>query len=74
MTDGGFVQNAIGLRTGSAHSWTFRAVQNAKLNTALIGRERHGAAQSVDLFDQMPFADATNGWVAAHLPQGFDVV
>jgi hypothetical protein len=28
---------------------------------------RHRAAEGVDFLDQMAFADATNGWVAAHL-------
>ena len=44
------------------------------MNARLIGRQGHGATQGIDLFDQMAFADAANRGVAAHLPQGLDVV
>ena len=41
---------------------------------ASIGRARHGAAERVDLLDQMTLADAADRGVAAHLPQRLDVV
>ena len=73
-TNRSFVQNAVRLRTGRTHSGAFGAVQNTELNAPLIGRQSHGATQSIHLFDQMAFADAANRRVAAHLTQGFNVV
>jgi hypothetical protein len=35
---------------------------------------RHEHAQGIDLADQMILAAAADGRVAAHLPQGFQVV
>ena len=40
----------------------------------LVGRERHRAAERVDLLDQMPLADAADRGIAAHLPQRLDVM
>ena len=36
--------------------------------------ERHGAAERIDLLDQVPLADAADGRIAAHLPERLDVV
>ena len=74
MADGGFVQNPVGLGAGGAHRGSFGAVQNAKLNACCICGQGHDAAQRIDLFHQMPFADPADGRVATHLPQGLDVV
>ena len=70
----GFVQHAIGLRTRGAHRRALAGVEHAKLNAAAIGRGRHGAAERIDFFDQMAFADAADGRIARHLAQRFDVV
>ena len=73
-SNGGLVQNAVRLRTGCAHGWPFRAVQNTKLDTALVCCQGHCASQRVNLFHQVAFADTANRRVATHLAQGFNVV
>ena len=65
--DRGLVQNAIRLGAGGPHRRAFGAVQNAELDAALVGGQRHRAAHRIDLLDQMAFADAADGRVAAHL-------
>ena len=40
----------------------------------LVDRDRHRAAERVDLLDEMPLADAADRRVARHLAQRFDVV
>jgi hypothetical protein len=55
-------------------SGAFRTVQNTKLNATFIRGQGHGTPQGVNFFDQVAFADTTNGRVAAHLTQGLDVV
>ena len=70
----GLVQNAVGLGTGGAHGRAFGAVEDAELDAAFVGGQRHGAAHRVHLFDQMALANAANAGVAAHLPQRFNVV
>ena len=41
---------------------------------ACVRGPRHGAAERVDLLDQVALADAADGRVAAHLPERLDVV
>ena len=41
---------------------------------AAIGRARHGAAERVDLLDQVALADAADGRVAAHLAERLDAL
>ena len=72
--DGRLVQNAVGLRTGGAHGRALAGIENAKLDTCLIGGQRHRTAHRVHLFDQVALADAADRWVAAHLPQRLNVV
>ena len=74
LANRGFVKNAVGLRAGGAHRRALGAVEDAKLDAALIGGQGHGATQGVDFLDQMAFANPANRGVATHLPQGFDVV
>ena len=69
-----FVQNAICLGAGSTDSVSFTRIERAKLNAALIGGECHCTAQSVHLAHEMSLADTANRRIAAHLPEGFDVV
>ena len=68
------VEHAVGLRTGGAHCRPLARIQYTKLDSCLIGRLRHGAAEGVNFLDQMPFADSAYGRVARHLAQGFDAV
>ena len=72
--DRGLVENAVGLRTGGTHRRAFAGVEYAELDASTVGGAGHGAAQCIDLFDQMALADATNGRVATHLAEGFDVM
>ena len=68
------VQNAVGLGTRGTHRRAFGAIQDTKLNTALVGSNRHCTAQRIHLFDEVALADAANAGVAAHLAQRFNVV
>jgi hypothetical protein len=72
--DRGLVQDAVGLGPGRAHRRPLAAVEDAELDAALVGRQRHRAAERVDLLDQMALADAADRGVAAHGPQRLDVV
>ena len=72
--DGALIQLAIGLRTRGAHGGPLAGIEGAKLNARLVRGQRHGAAQGVDLLDQMSLADAADRGVAAHLPQRLDIV
>ena len=72
--DGPLVELAVGLRARGAHRRTLARVQGAELDAGLVRRERHGAAQRIDLLDQMALADAADGRVAAHLAERLDVV
>ena len=69
-----FVEVAVGLGAGGAYCRAFAAVEDAPLDAGAVGGACHDAAEGVDFFDKMPLADAANGGVAAHLPDGFDVV
>jgi hypothetical protein len=72
--DGGFVEDAVGLGAGGAHGRALGRVEDAELDAAFVGGQRHGAAQGIHLFDQMALANAANAGVAAHLAQCLDVV
>lgn len=49
-------------------------IENAKLNATQIGSACHQTAQRIDFLYQMSFAYAANRRVAAHLPQGLNIV
>ena len=68
------VQGAIGLATGSAHRRALTGIQGTPLDTGTIGSPRHDPAQGIDFPHQMPFAYATDGWIAAHRADRFDVM
>ena len=70
----GSVKHAIRLSTGSAHSRTLGAVQDLEVNTGFVRSPSHGAAQCIDLFDEVSLADPTDGRVAAHLPEGLEAM
>ena len=72
--NGALVKLSISLRARGAYGRSLAGIQGAKLDAGLVGRERHGAAQRIDLLHEVPFADAADGRIAAHLPQSFDVV
>ena len=64
----------VGLRAGGPHRRPLRAVEDAELDPGLVGGHRHGAAQRVDLLDQVALADAADRRIAAHLPERLDAV
>ena len=64
------VELAVGLGAGGAHRRPLAGIQGAELDAGLVGGERHGAAQRVDLLDQVPLADAADRGIAAHLARG----
>ena len=55
----------IDLGTASPHGRPFGGVEDAKLDTCAIGGEPHLSAKGVDLFDQMPFGQTSDRWIAA---------
>ena len=73
-SNGAFVELSIRLRPSGAHGGPLAGVQRAELDAGQIRGARHGPAQSVYFFDQMPFANAADRGIAAHLSQGLDVV
>ena len=68
------VEIAVDLGAGRAHRRPLAGVQRAELDTAMIRRRRHDAAECVDLPDQMPFADTADSRIAAHLAEGLDTL
>ena len=64
------IELAIGLRARTAHGRAFAAVQDAKLDAALVGDAAHEAVQSIDFPDQMALAEAANGRIAGHGADG----
>ncbi len=69
-----FVERTIGLGAGGAHRRPLAGVEYTKLNPGMIDSLGHDPTQSVDFLDQMAFADAADGRIAAHLSQGVDVL
>ncbi len=72
--DCGLVQNAVGLGPGGTHCRALAGVEDAELDATFVRGDGHGATERIDLLDQMALADAPDRGVAAHLPQGLDVV
>ncbi len=70
----GLVEGTIGLGAGGAHRRPFAGIEGAELDARMVGGTGHDAAQGVDLLHQVALADAADGGVAAHLPQGLDVM
>src|SRR5690606_9876685 len=71
---GRFVEHPVCLRTGGANRRTLAAVEHAELDAPAVGCPGHGAAQRIDLLDQVALADAADGRVAGHLTESLDVV
>src|SRR5690554_2634751 len=74
MTNRCLVQNPICLSAGSPHRRTFAAIEHAELYTCKISCPSHGAAKGIDFLYQMAFAYASDGRIAGHLAQRFNVV
>ena len=74
VADGGLVQGAVRLGAGGAHGRALAGVEHPELDARVIRGQTHGAAQRVDLLDQVALADTADGGVAGHLAEGLDVV
>jgi len=73
-TDGGLVQNTVGLGARGAHCRAFRGIQDAELDAGLVGGDGHRAAHGIDFLDQVALADAADGRIARHLAQCLDIM
>ena len=74
LTNGLPIQHPVCLRTRSTHGGPLAGIQDAKLDTGLVGCHGHDATQRIDLLHQMALADPSNRRVARHLPQCVKVV
>jgi len=53
---------------------TLGGIEHPELNRGRIGIESHRTTQGIDLPDHMPFGETADGWVAAHLADGVEVL
>src|SRR5579859_1256813 len=68
------IENPITLGTGCTDCRSLAGIEDAKLNSSLVGGCRHNSAERVYFFDQMTFSNPADGWIAGHLPQRFDIM
>ncbi len=64
----------LGLRPRRAHCRALARIEHAELNAGAVRGLRHQTAERIDLFDEMPLADAADRRVATHLPERLDIV
>ena len=72
--DGRLVEQSIRLRTCGPYSGAFRPIEDPEVDPGLVRCGGHGAAERVDLLDQMALADPADRRVAAHLAERLDGV
>ena len=72
--DRGLVEHPVRLRARRPHRRALARIEDAELDSRLVGGDRHRAAQRVDLLDEMALADAADRGIARHLAQRFDAV
>jgi len=60
------IELSVGLRSGTAHSRAFAAIQHSELDTRAIDCPAHNTVQGIDLSNQVAFSQASNGWIAGH--------
>jgi hypothetical protein len=63
------VEYAIRLCPRRANRGTLTRIEGAKLNAGTIDGLCHCPAERIDLFREVALADATNGWITAHLAE-----
>ena len=63
----------VGLGAGAVHGGPLAAVEHAELDAGGVDGPAHGAAQGVDLADDLPLAHAADGRIAAHQGDGVEV-
>src|SRR5690606_33361439 len=69
MADGRPVEHPIPLGARGPYRGPLAGIEDPELDAGLVRRRRHGAAERVDLLDEMPLADATDRGVARHLAE-----
>src|SRR5277367_1846613 len=67
------VGGLVGLRSAGANGGTLARVQKSKLDSSLVSRQAHLAAERVDLADQVALADTADSRVAGHLADVIEV-
>jgi hypothetical protein len=72
--NGGAIECAVGLCSSGLYGWALRSVEYPELYPGLVRGLRHGPTQGIDLLDQMALAYASDGGIAGHLTQSFDVL
>ncbi len=68
------IELAIGLCTGRADGRTLAGIEYAELDSGHIGGPGHRAPQGIDFPHEVTLSDATDGGIAAHLPQRLDAL
>ena len=63
----------VGLGARTVHGRALAAVEHAELDAGRVDGPAHGAAQGVDLADDLPLGHAADGRVAAHLGDRVEV-
>ncbi len=71
---GGRVELAVGLGARTADGRTLAAVEQAKLDAALVGDAAHEAVERIDLADEVALAKTADGGVAGHRADGRELV
>ena len=74
LADSLAIQDTVCLGARGSNRGALAGIENPELDTGVIGGNGHGAAQRIDLLDEMPLANAANGRVAGHLTQGVKIV
>ena len=67
------IRGLVGLRAAGAHGGAFARVEKSKLDSGLVDRQAHLAAERVDLADQVALADPADRGVAGHLADVVEV-
>ena len=70
----GAVGEFVALGARGSHAGAFGGVEHAELQGGGVGVEAHGAAEGVDFAHHVSFGEAADGGVAAHLPDGVEVL
>ena len=68
------VERPVGLCAGRPNGRPFTRIQNPEMDAGLVDGQGHQAAERVDFFRQVALADAADGRVAAHLPDGLEAL
>ncbi len=67
------IRGLVRLRAARTHGRTLARVQKPELDSGLVSRQAHLAAQRVDLPYQMPLADPADRRITRHLPDMVEI-